>query len=166
MWLALLEREKAKRPIRVCCCSRRPLDVRFGSKADIGAVREMSALPPKADIRGCVWNVKCHEWKAPGWQELSSRLQHWSVQPCVRPLSAARRAAGHISDSKIEPAARLENALGVDQVITYHKQLADPTQNHPVDDQKWHPTGPTSSQHDDLLPQHEDLGFQRRTRPE
>ena len=26
---------------------------------------------------------------------LSSRLQHWSVQPCVRPLSAAHRAAGH-----------------------------------------------------------------------
>src|SRR5215469_1816264 len=25
-------------------------DVRFGSKADIGAVRAMSALPPKADI--------------------------------------------------------------------------------------------------------------------
>ena len=26
-----------------------------------------------------------HVWTAPGWQELSSRLQHWSVQPCVRP---------------------------------------------------------------------------------
>src|SRR5450756_68767 len=37
----------------------------------------------------------CHVWTAPGWQELSSRLQHWSVQPCVRPLSAAHRAAGH-----------------------------------------------------------------------
>ena len=46
------------------------------------------------------------------------------------------------------------------------KQLADPTQNHPVDGQKWHPTGPTSSQHDDLLPQHEDLGFQRHARSE
>jgi adenylate cyclase len=44
------------------------------------------------------------------------------------------------------------------------KQLADPTQNHPVDGQKWHPTGPNSSQHNDLLPQHEDLGFQRRAR--
>jgi hypothetical protein len=27
---------------------------------------------------------------------------------------------------------------------------------------KWQPTGPPSSQHNDLLPQHEDLGFQRR----
>ena len=46
------------------------------------------------------------------------------------------------------------------------KQLADPTQNHLVDGQKWHPTGPTSSQHDDLLSQHQDLGFQRRARSE
>ena len=30
----------------------------------------------------------------------------------------------------------------------------------------WHPTGPTSSQHNDLLPQRQDLGFQRRARPE
>ena len=37
----------------------------------------------------------CHVWTAPSWQELSSRLQHWSVQPCVRPLSAAHGAAGH-----------------------------------------------------------------------
>jgi hypothetical protein len=43
------------------------------------------------------------------------------------------------------------------------KQLADPAQNHPVDGPKWHPTGATSSQHDDLLPQHEDLGFHIRT---
>ena len=39
------------------------------------------------------------------------------------------------------------------------KQLADPTQNHSVGDQKWHPPGPASSQHDDLLPQHENRGF-------
>ena len=26
-----------------------------------------------------------HVWTAPSWQELSSRKQHWSVQPCVRP---------------------------------------------------------------------------------
>jgi len=45
-------------------------------------------------------------------------------------------------------------------------RLPTPTQNHPVDGQKWHPTGPTSSQHDDLLPQHQDLGFQRRARSE
>jgi hypothetical protein len=41
-------------------------------------------------------NVRlCHVWTAPSWQELSSRLQPWSVQPCVRPLNAAHRAAGH-----------------------------------------------------------------------
>ena len=40
-------------------------------------------------------SAMCHVWTAPSWQELSSRLQHWSVQPCVRPLSAAHRAAGH-----------------------------------------------------------------------
>src|SRR5665213_3635014 len=37
----------------------------------------------------------CYVWTAPSWQELFSRLQHWSVQPCVRPLSAAHEAAGH-----------------------------------------------------------------------
>src|ERR1019366_8111071 len=37
----------------------------------------------------------CHVWTAPSWQGLSSRLQHWSVQPCVRPVSAAHVAAGH-----------------------------------------------------------------------
>ena len=38
---------------------------------------------------------KGHVWTAPDWQGLSSRLQHWSEQPCVRPSSAARLAAGH-----------------------------------------------------------------------
>src|SRR5260370_41972882 len=36
-----------------------------------------------------------HVWTAPGWQGFSSRLQHWSEQPCVRPVSAAHVAAGH-----------------------------------------------------------------------
>ena len=53
-----------------------------------------------------------------------------------------------------------------ERLAGFRKQLADPTQNHPVDGQKWHPTGPTSSQHDDLLPQHQNLGFQRRARSE
>ncbi|MGB8617780.1 MAG: hypothetical protein WCD65_09660 [Pseudolabrys sp.] len=53
-----------------------------------------------------------------------------------------------------------------ERLAGFRKQLADPTQNHPVDGQKWHPTGPTSSQHDDLLPQCQDLGFQRRARSE
>ena len=37
-----------------------------------------------------------------------------------------------------------------ERLAGFRKQLADPTQNHPVDGQKWHPTGFTSSQHDDL----------------
>jgi hypothetical protein len=53
-----------------------------------------------------------------------------------------------------------------ERLAGFRKQLADPTQNHPVDGQKWHPTGATSSQHDDLLPQHQDLGLQRRARSE
>src|SRR3954451_2036885 len=40
-------------------------------------------------------NTICHVWTAPSWQELSSRLQHWSVQPCVRPLDAVHMTAGH-----------------------------------------------------------------------
>jgi hypothetical protein len=36
-----------------------------------------------------------HVWTAPSWQELSSRLQRWSVQPCVRPLDAVHMTAGH-----------------------------------------------------------------------
>src|SRR5450756_379826 len=37
----------------------------------------------------------CHVWTAPSWQGLSSRLQHWSVQPCVRPFDAVHMTAGH-----------------------------------------------------------------------
>src|SRR5664280_2410357 len=36
-------------------------------------------------------SAKCHVWTAPSWQELSSRMQHWSVQPCVRPLKCGTR---------------------------------------------------------------------------
>jgi len=36
-----------------------------------------------------------HVWTAPSWQGLSLRMQHWSVHPCVRPLSAVHMTAGH-----------------------------------------------------------------------
>jgi hypothetical protein len=39
----------------------------------------------RASIRALGMSAKCHVWTAPSWQELSSRKQHWSVQPCVRP---------------------------------------------------------------------------------
>jgi hypothetical protein len=35
-----------------------------------------------------------HAWTAPGWKELSSRVQQWSEQPCVRPVSAVHVTAG------------------------------------------------------------------------
>src|SRR5262244_722915 len=38
---------------------------------------------------------KGHVWTAPGWQELCSRVQQWSEQPCVRPVSAVHVTAGH-----------------------------------------------------------------------
>jgi len=41
-----------------------------------------------------------------------------------------------------------------------------PAQKNPVDGCEWHSTRPAPSQHYNLLPQHEDLGFQRRARPE
>ena len=56
----------------------------------------------------------CHVWTAPSWQGISSRLQYWSVQPCVRPVSAVRMTAGH-------------NALrrsGPDQKPTFDDALA------------------------------------------
>jgi hypothetical protein len=37
----------------------------------------------------------CHVWTAPGWQGQSSRRRAWSVQPCVRPITAVRMTAGH-----------------------------------------------------------------------
>ena len=36
-----------------------------------------------------------HVWTAPSWQGLFSRLQNWSVRPCVRPFSAVHMTAGH-----------------------------------------------------------------------
>jgi hypothetical protein len=40
-------------------------------------------------------DAMCHVRTASGWQELFSRLQHWSVQPCVRPFDAVHMTAGH-----------------------------------------------------------------------
>src|SRR6185437_9189657 len=46
----------------------------------------------EADV---VFAAMCHVWTAPSWQGVFSRLQAWSVQPCVRPLSAVHMTAGH-----------------------------------------------------------------------
>jgi hypothetical protein len=45
----------------------------------------------------------CAMWTAPSWQGFSSRLQHWSVQPCVRPVSAVRMTAGHNALRGVDP---------------------------------------------------------------
>src|SRR5258705_3060531 len=51
-------------------------------------------LSPTADVPSHTSGAAmCHVWTAPSWQGLSSRLQHWSVQPCVRPLDAAHMTA-------------------------------------------------------------------------
>src|SRR5829696_1716388 len=47
-------------------------------------------LLPKADLP-----LSAHVWTALRWQGLSSVRQGWSVRPCVRPVGAARMAAGH-----------------------------------------------------------------------
>ena len=54
-----------------------------------------------------------HVWTAPSWQGLSSRVQHWSVQPCVRPLSAVDVTAGHNALRGSGPGQKLafDNAL-------------------------------------------------------
>ena len=60
----------------------RPLDFRYRPKSDRGRM----ALQ---------YVAKGHVWTARDWQGLSSRLQHWSEQPCVRPVCAVHMTAGH-----------------------------------------------------------------------
>src|SRR5215475_8189652 len=56
----------------------------------------MSAMPLKRRLAVKASPVAMgHVWTAPGWQELSSRVQQWSEQPCVRPVSAVHVTAGH-----------------------------------------------------------------------
>ena len=72
-------------------------DVADGSKGDMAACCvDVRFTPNKRTFGGtAAMSALCHVWTAPSWQGLSSRLQHWSVQPCVRPVSAAHAAAGH-----------------------------------------------------------------------
>ena len=52
-----------------------------------------------------------------------------------------------------------------ERVAGLRKQTADPTQNKPVNSQKWHPIWLAPSQHDDLLFEHQDFGFQSMINP-
>jgi len=75
----------------------RPLTMAvLGQTRKSRSILHSSALAPKADLsRRDPRSVSCHVWTAPGWQGFSSRLQHWSVRPCVRPVSAVHMTAGH-----------------------------------------------------------------------
>jgi hypothetical protein len=55
---------------------------------------------------------KCHVWTAPSWQGESSRSRGWSVQPCVRPVSAVRMTAGHNALRGSGPGRKLAFAAG------------------------------------------------------
>src|SRR5262249_29393874 len=76
-----------------------PTFVRFGSIAPLtisASLRPMSALPPKADIEcggADVRLVPCVDGSE--LARLFFTFAGWSVQPCVRPVSAAHKAAGH-----------------------------------------------------------------------
>ena len=54
-------------------------------------------LSPRSLPNCCITasDVTGHVWTAPSWQGFSSRVQHWSVRPCVRPFSAVHMTAGH-----------------------------------------------------------------------
>ena len=68
-----------------------------GPTGDFADPSSVSPLYPtnRTSQRSPRMSAAGHVWTAPDWQGLSSRLQHWSEQPCVRPSSAARLAAGH-----------------------------------------------------------------------
>ena len=58
---------------------------------------------------------KGHVWSAPSWQQLPSRMQHWSVRPCARPVFAAHMTAGHnaLRGSGLEQLRAFDNASGL-----------------------------------------------------
>src|SRR6202035_2812983 len=69
----------------------------MGPKTEVGASsREVRFTPNTRHIAATsAMSEKCHVWTAPGWQVLFHVLQHWSVQPCVRPFNAVHMTAGH-----------------------------------------------------------------------
>src|SRR5213080_270711 len=96
--------KKGARSPRVCGCrSADRCEARGGVYGMLRHVGAVSACRP----------VKGHVWTAPGWQELSLRMQHWSVRPCVRPLDAAHMTAGHNALRGSGPGQKLafDNAL-------------------------------------------------------
>jgi hypothetical protein len=78
------------------------------------AAPAMSVMPRKRRSANKMRSVAMgHVWTAPSWQGLSSRVQHWSVQPCVRPVDAVHMTAGHNALRGSGPGQKLafDNAL-------------------------------------------------------
>ena len=72
-----------------------PTDV-MGHSQHIHDVRAMSVYTQHRTYHCTAPNVATgHVWTAPSWQGFSSRVQDWSVRPCVRSLSAVHVTAGH-----------------------------------------------------------------------
>src|SRR3981189_370718 len=79
---------------RVALCDQRdPSDLGFS--APNAVMRLPVFLRDRTSPARSATPEKCHVWTAPSWQGLSSRLQRWSVQPCVRPVGAVYMTAGH-----------------------------------------------------------------------
>jgi hypothetical protein len=93
--------------------TRRWLPRTHKSRSAIAARRMSASLRKRLNCCVVANDAMGHVWTAPGWQELSSRLQHWSVQPCVRPLSAVHMTAGHNALRGSGPGQKLafDNAL-------------------------------------------------------
>src|SRR6516162_5137067 len=67
----------------------------LGQKQTLGEPNRMSALPPKADIRVTRRHVFGPCVDGSGLARRIFTLQHWSEQPCVRPVCAVLMTAGH-----------------------------------------------------------------------
>ena len=87
-------------PSAATCKHARPLLI----KAPAKPLREASALPSIADMFGARRNVRpvpCVDGSRLVSQNVTSR--RWSVQPCVRPVSAVRMTAGHMATADRVP---------------------------------------------------------------
>jgi hypothetical protein len=89
-----------------------------------------SGLPQEADIfryRRHVSNVPCVDGSELARTFL--RMQHWSVQPCVRPLGAVHMTAGHNALRGSGPGQKpaFDNALGPDRPALHYVLFALPT---------------------------------------
>jgi hypothetical protein len=73
---------------------------------DVSAIRPLRCRKRKFK-RPSSMSQSCHVWTAPGWQGQSSRRRAWSVQPCIRPVSAVRMTAGHNAPRGSGPGQKL-----------------------------------------------------------